>query len=1694
MRFERKEMANDIEQRQFVDKTGLEQFWDDIQIYLTRKYKELPPGMQFSRIYQENGRLHILVEPFGGSTEDCKAASRANLDVYSKSEIDANYKTKQDGVSEQFTEYQTLLDISQDANGEISMRKQVIPTATVGTLGLTTLKGVVSAGEDDNSTAATPKAVADAIAATIAGLDVSEVSIGKAKTVGTISEVDGKIVVTAVDILVDNANIADGAVTGSKIDDGAVTYDKVTNTEDHPFPIDISGNAATATNVQKDGELDQRIDAIENGKADKVTNATPGNLVQIDTTPDADNKYGIVDSTAHITQSYAPNDTVNPATGSAIKSGFDTEIAKLDRTVQSYDPGSGEPAPKVKMTVTQTDGALTAVVVDDSNAASKAQGDKADTAIQTVKVREINGSTDTTTTLQPIDSAVTVDLRDYKHLQSTVSDPSADGTGLAFIDSITQDETGVIHPHKKTVAVDSTYSASGTNPVNGHAVAAAIADLDSTETSQAGQNVQVTVTQADGKITRVSITDNSANASDIDAKINALDVSNEINEGEYITSLSETDGKIVVYAEAMDSTPTGGSVKPVTSGGVYNAIASLDVSDLVDDTEGSMAGKTLKTLSETDGKISADFQDIAIVKAQVTDFPEAMPPTPHSHGSITDDGAITDTGVAIGNNDTLVIADNSDSGTLKQTTITFDGSTATKALTQKGTWESFKPTQVAVTEAIEDTGSTLTFISSVTQDTDGVITPKTKTVMVDNAMNATSTNPVQNKVVNTALGTKVDKYTIIQQDAYQCFCIIEDVTRWYNHTGNYGITKFYQMIGWLSWWRNGTGHDQVGTAFMKYHLNYAWKLDDTNCFELEYTAPEEKIFPALLRDARDPNNVKYYFGLRTTIAWASTIQFVGRQRDHNFNNIAWIHGAGDSTELPTGVTILRGPTPMKWHTKSADYLATPRKLAVSLSNVSTDTTFSGTADVTNIKTTGILGIAHGGTGTNTAEGASNALLSGLPEWSAAPLDATYMIRQNTSGAATFGRVPFSTVWSYFKGKMDSDTGVDISGNAATATSANISITSDSTNGDRLQIGSGTPVNIGNAAHADSAERLATPRTVYVTLGTASTSSTRDFSGDTTIPVDGILPVTNGGTGASSVSAARTNLDVYSKEEVNSAITAAAAEFLGTLNLTDLGLSYGATNEQIATALNAHVWDQGVIPDNNDYCFVAINNPQTTDVDEYRRFKFDGTIWKYEYTLNNSSFTQAQWDAINSGITDVDKAAYDSHLGNTSNPHSVTKAQVGLGNVVNTGDSNTPVSGGTTKFTTGGAYTELNKKADKVANATTGDLASLDGNGNLVDSGISATNVKTKQTAVADPTAAGEALSFIDSITQNANGEITPTKKIVLVDSAYSANGTNPVNGTAVAAAINTLAVSNITGFGASKTLASLTETDGKIAATFQDINISGRQIIDSDTEPTEDSGNTVTSGGVKAALDAKADDADVVHLAGVEHITGEKFFDGGYSLTNSFTGGYTVFTLPGNSMWKKYDDWASEQKDRAHFRESRLMFPTEANYWGKIRITITGGYSSFNASGILSKTINMAVNRNQCYLNVGAYDALGYNVENEFRISDLVWNSTDSRWEVIIHSVKPQSNNQNQFVIIECWATQQGYLDYGRQITWVNRQASIVTDTTYRNAWREMTFNWSDQPVFQSPYGYKIFDESMTIPSSNLGVSAIPTSVIDSLA
>lgn len=105
-------------------------------------------------------------------------------------------------------------------------------------------------------------------------------------------------------------------------------------------------------------------------------------------------------------------------------------------------------------------------------------------------------------------------------------------------------------------------------------------------------------------------------------------------------------------------------------------------------------------------------------------------------------------------------------------------------------------------------------------------------------------------------------------------------------------------------------------------------------------------------------------------------------------------------------------------------------------------------------------------------------------------------------------------------------------------------------------------------------------------------------------------------------------------------------------------------------------------------------PETGEAGKIYVDKSANTTWRW----SGSAYTQIKGDlAIGTTTgTAADGGVANTHYNNTSNPHSVTKSQVGLGSVVNTGDSATPVSGGTTKFTTGGAYTELAKKVDKVS--------------------------------------------------------------------------------------------------------------------------------------------------------------------------------------------------------------------------------------------------------------------------------------------------------------------------------------------------------------------------------------------------------------
>lgn len=84
-----------------------------------------------------------------------------------------------------------------------------------------------------------------------------------------------------------------------------------------------------------------------------------------------------------------------------------------------------------------------------------------------------------------------------------------------------------------------------------------------------------------------------------------------------------------------------------------------------------------------------------------------------------------------------------------------------------------------------------------------------------------------------------------------------------------------------------------------------------------------------------------------------------------------------------------------------------------------------------------------------------------------------------------------------------------------------------------------------------------------------------------------------------------------KAFVNSSIATSTATFRGTFNSL--------------AELEAYSGEK----DDNDYAFVAETSGSAT---VYKRYKFDGSAWVFEYELNNSSFTAAQWTAINSGVS------------------------------------------------------------------------------------------------------------------------------------------------------------------------------------------------------------------------------------------------------------------------------------------------------------------------------------------------------------------------------------------------------------------------------------------------------------------------------
>ena len=174
--------------------------------------------------------------------------------------------------------------------------------------------------------------------------------------------------------------------------------------------------------------------------------------------------------------------------------------------------------------------------------------------------------------------------------------------------------------------------------------------------------------------------------------------------------------------------------------------------------------------------------------------------------------------------------------------------------------------------------------------------------------------------------------------------------------------------------------------------------------------------------------------------------------------------------------------------------------------------------------------------------------------------------------------------------------------------------------------------------------------------------------------------------------------------------------------------------------------------------------------------------------------------------DYGDTAYKHSQKTSGNPHGVTKSDVGLGSVVNTGDSDTPVSGGTTKFTTGGAYTELAKKVDKVSGK------GLSTNDYTTDEKNKLAGIASGANAYTHPSShpASMITGLATVATSGSYNDLSnkPTiPAVVTVDSELSSTSTNPVQNKVINSALDGKAAASDLTSHTSNTTSHITSTE-----------------------------------------------------------------------------------------------------------------------------------------------------------------------------------------------------------------------------------------------------------------------------------------------
>ena len=321
------------------------------------------------------------------------------------------------------------------------------------------------------------------------------------------------------------------------------------------------------------------------------------------------------------------------------------------------------------------------------------------------------------------------------------------------------------------------------------------------------------------------------------------------------------------------------------------------------------------------------------------------------------------------------------------------------------------------------------------------------------------------------------------------------------------------------------------------------------------------------------------------------------------------------------------------------------------------------------------------------------------------------------------------------------------------------------------------------------------------------------------------------------------------------------------------------------------------PDGSSYTTgVASTTVETNEVSVNDTYFYDGTVWKLQSNAQKevsfSALAGSPYDNTNlsnalnglQGQITTNKDTMDSHIADTNNPHSVTKAQVGLGNVDNTSDLNKPISTAT--------QTALDLKADKSTTYTKTETDTLLGAKQDTISDLST----IRSNAQAGKAASDTIATYGDIVTHDV-AEFATAAQGALADSALQPgdNISELVNDVGYLTQHQTLA-------------------DLGITATASEINV-----LDGITATTTELNYTdgVTS-NIQTQLNAKAVDTDVVHKTGNETISGTKTFN-------------ETLQLKSNLSFRSY---GSSDSGRLQFRAQ----PSDNVIRGTV--AITDGYST----------------------------------------------------------------------------------------------------------------------------------------------------------